>query len=157
MSVKAIPEGFHSITPYLVCNGAEKAVEFYQHAFNAQLVLRLDMPDGRIAHAEIKIGDSHIMLTNEHPEMGFVSPETLGGAGVSLMLYGDDCDAMFAQAISAGATELRPLTDQFYGDRTATVKDPFGHVWTIGTHKEDLTQQQLEQRMAEFMSNFQQH
>ncbi|NMP16684.1 VOC family protein [Thalassotalea sp. Y01] len=157
MSVKAIPEGFHSITPYLVCNGAEKAVEFYQQAFNAQLVLRLDMPDGRIAHAEIKIGDSHIMLTNEHPEMGFVSPETLGGAGVSLMLYGDDCDAMFAQAISAGATELRPLTDQFYGDRTAIVKDPFGHVWTIGTHKEDLTQQQLEQRMAEFISNFRQH
>ena len=148
MPVSAIPQGYHSLTPYLVVKGATDAMAFYARALNAVEVLRLPMPDGKIAHAEMKVGDSHFMLADEMAEMGFQSPDTLGGAAVSMMLYTEDCDALFQQAIKAGAEALQPVTDQFYGDRSGTLKDPFGHVWTIGTHIEDLTPEQLAERMA---------
>lgn len=151
MSVKAIPDGYHSITPYLVIKGANDALSFYHKALGAEQVLLLSMPDGSVAHAEMKIGDSHFMLSEECGENGFTSPTTLGGAGMSLMIYTQDVDALFAQAIAAGCEELRPVTDQFYGDRAGTLRDPFGHVWTIATHKEDLTENQINERMAEFI------
>lgn len=147
MTVPAIPEGYHSLTPYLVVNGAADALAFYTQAFNAEELFRLPLPDGKVAHAEMKVGNSHLMIADEMPEQGALGPVTLGGAGVSLMLYTDDCDALFAQALAAGATQLRPLEDQFYGDRSGTLKDPFGHVWTVGTHKEDLTPEQIAERM----------
>lgn len=147
MTVKAIPDGFHSITPYLVAKGASAALGFYQRAFGAEKTLVLTTPDGSVAHAEMKIGNSFFMLTDEYPEMGFLSPETLGGSGVSLMIYTDNVDAYFANAISAGAVELRPVIDQFYGDRAGTLKDPYGHVWTNATHKEELTEKELVERM----------
>ncbi|KGK00050.1 VOC family protein [Thalassotalea sp. ND16A] len=151
MSVKAIPDGYHSITPYLIVKDGNAAIKFYQSAFSAEIILVLNTPDGGVAHAEIKIGDSHIMLAEEYMDMDFVSPETLGGAGLSLMLYLDDVDLAFAQAIAAGGLELKAVADQFYGDRAGTLKDPFGHVWTLGTHIEDLTEDQIKQRMmAEF-------
>lgn len=151
MAVPTIPEGFHSITPYLVAKKASDAILFYTKAFNAKTMLVLNTPEGGIAHAELKIGNSHFMVTDEYPEMGFNSPETLGGSAVSMMLYVDDVDSLFANAIDAGAQELRPIMDQFYGDRAGTLKDPFGHVWTIGTHKEELTEEELVQRMEEYM------
>ena len=150
MSVSAIPDGYHTITPYLVAKNAKSALAFYQGAFNAELVLELNTPDGGVAHAELKIGDAHFMLADEHPEMGFISPETLGGAGVSLMIYDADVDKLFAQAIAAGGKELRPVVDQFYGDRAGTLQDPFGHVWTIATHIEDVDEQELNKRMKAF-------
>ncbi|CAH9064436.1 hypothetical protein PSECIP111951_03130 [Pseudoalteromonas holothuriae] len=152
MTVPTTPKGYHSVTPYLIINGSVNAIEFYKKAFDAQLVMQLPMPDGGIAHAELKIGDSHIMLSDMCPEAHFQDPQTLGGTPVSLMLYVADVDKVFAQAIAHGATEVRPIQDQFYGDRAGTLQDPFGHVWTIATHKEDLTQEQVMQRMADFMS-----
>lgn len=148
MRVSAIPEGYHSLTPYLIVKDAGAALAYYAEALNAVEVLRMPMPDGNIGHAEMKVGDSHFMLAEEMPDMGFVGPASLGGAGVSLMLYTEDCDALFAQAIAAGGEQLRAMEDQFYGDRAGTFKDPFGHVWTIGTHKEDLSPEELTQRMA---------
>ena len=155
MAVKAIPDGFHSITPYLVAINAVDALTFYQKAFHAEQTMALHTPDGSVAHAEMKIGDSHFMLTEEYPDMGFLSPKTLGGAGVSLMIYTEDVDALFANAINAGAVELRPVVDQFYGDRAGTLQDPFGHVWTIATHKEDLTEDELMTRMQAYMAESQ--
>ena len=152
MSKNKIPEGFHSITPYLIAKNAKSALAFYQKAFNAIKTLELNTPDGGIAHAELKIGDSHFMLTEEYPDMGFIGPASLGGAGVSLMLYTEDVDALFAQVVKEGGEVLRPIEDQFYGDRAGTLKDPFGHVWTISSHIEDLTEEQLNQRMAEYMA-----
>ena len=151
MSVPAIPPGYHSVTPYIIVDDAKAAIEFYKNAFGASEVLRLDSPDGKIAHAEVKIGDSHVMLADEHPEFGAVGPKTVGGSPVSLLIYCDDADAMFAQAIAAGATEKRPIQDQFYGDRSGVVEDPFGHSWSIATHKEDLTQEEVEARFARMM------
>lgn len=152
MAVKAIPDGFHSITPYLICRDAPAALEYYKTALGARELLRLATPDGGIAHAEIEIGDSRLMLADEHPDMGFLSPASLSGSGVSLMLYVDDADAAFRRAIKAGAEELRPVADQFYGDRSGTLKDPFGHTWTIGTHTEDLSQEEIDRRFAEMIS-----
>lgn len=148
---KAIPEGYHSVTPYLIIDGAAKALDFYKKAFGATEVMRMEDPKGRIGHAEIKIGDSHVMLADEYPEMGYRGPSSLGGAGVSLMVYVDDVDATFRQALAAGAQELQPLKDQFYGDRSGTLKDPFGHVWTIATHVEDVPPAEMERRAKEFM------
>lgn len=148
---KAIPEGYHSVTPYLIIDGAAKALDFYKKAFGATEVMRMEDPKGRIGHAEIKIGDSHVMLADEYPEMGYRGPSSLGGAGVSLMVYVDDVDATFSQALAAGAQELQPLRDQFYGDRSGTLKDPFGHVWTIATHVEDVPPAEMERRAKEFM------
>lgn len=152
MSVKSIPDGFHSITPYLVVKRATAAMDFYSQAFNAEKILELNTPDGDIAHAEMKIGDSYFMLAEEYPDMGFLSPESLGGSAVSLMIYCEDVDQLFTQAMAAGATEVRPVVDQFYGDRAGTLKDPYGHVWTIATHKEELSEQQLNERMEAYFT-----
>ena len=146
--VQAIPVGYHNITPYLMVRNAAAAIEFYKKAFNAVELMRFPGPGGKIMHAEVKIGDSPVMLADEMPEEGHVGPQTLGGVGVSMMLYVEDVDTRFAQAVAAGATIKRPVQDQFYGDRTGTLVDPFGHVWSIGTHKEDLSMEELQQRMA---------
>jgi len=150
-AVKPIPDGYHTATPYLVVKGAADAIEFYKSAFGATELFRMAGPDGKIGHAEIKIGDSPIMLADEHPEMGAVSPATLGGSPVSMLLYFDDVDAVFPKVVDAGAEVLRPLTNQFYGDRSATLKDPFGHTWTIATHVEDVPPEELESRAAAAM------
>jgi PhnB protein len=147
-AVKPIPEGYYTVTPYLIVNGAAKAIDFYKKAFGAKELFRMGGPDGKIGHAEIKIGNSPIMLADEHPEMGYRGPLTLGGTPVSILLYVDDVDKMAAQAIAAGAKVQRPVKDQFYGDRSGTFADPFGHVWTIATHKEDVSSEEMKKRMA---------
>jgi PhnB protein len=146
--VQPIPTGYHNVTPYLMVRNAAAAIDFYKKAFNAVELMRFPGPGGKIMHAEVKIGDSPVMLADEMPEEGFVGPQTLGGVGVSLMLYVEDVDTRFAQAIAAGATIKRPVQDQFYGDRTGTLVDPFGHVWSIGTHKEDVSMEEMQRRMA---------
>jgi PhnB protein len=151
MAVKPVPEGYHTVTPYLIVKGAAKALEYYQKAFGATEVLRLADPSGKVMHAEIKIGDSIVMLADEFPEMGAKSPQSLGGSPVGLCIYVPDVDARFKQAIAAGAKEERPVKDQFYGDRSGTLRDPFGHQWTIATHKEDLTPEEIGKRAAESM------
>lgn len=144
--VQPIPAGYHTVTPYLMVRGAARAIDFYRNAFGASEVMRFDEPNGRVAHAEIRIGDSHVMLADESD--AYRSPQTLGGAGASLMLYVEDVDRTFARAVAAGATVQRPVADQFYGDRTGTIVDPFGHVWSIGTHKEDVSMEEMHRRMA---------
>src|ERR1700722_7112047 len=129
MSVKPIPEGYHSVTPYLILNGAASAIEFYKKAFGATELLRFPGPDGKIGHAEIKIGDSRIMLADENPAMLARSPKSCGGTPAFIMLYVNDVDKTASQAVAAGAKELRPVKDQFYGDRSGTFEDPFGHLW----------------------------
>ncbi len=151
MPVQPIPAGYHTITPYLIIQGAAQALEFYKKAFGATEIMRFPDPSGKIGHAEIKIGDSVVMLADEFPEMGFRSPQSLGGPGLSLLLYVEDVDRRFQQALAAGAKEMRPVKDQFYGDRSGTLTDPFGHVWTIATHKEDLTPEELQKRAAAAM------
>ncbi|HEX8740984.1 MAG TPA: VOC family protein [Casimicrobiaceae bacterium] len=146
MMVQPIPAGYHTVTPYLMVRGAARAIDFYRNAFGASEVMRFDEPNGRVAHAEIRIGDSHVMLADESD--AYRSPQTLGGAGASLMLYVEDVDRTFARAVAAGATVQRPVADQFYGDRTGTIVDPFGHVWSIGTHKEDVSMEEMHRRMA---------
>ncbi|MBI1901851.1 MAG: VOC family protein [Planctomycetia bacterium] len=146
MAVKPIPDGYHTATPYLICQGAAQAIDYYKKGLGATEMFRFAAPDGKIGHAEIKIGDSVIMLADEYPDMGFKSPKALGGTPVSIMLYVDNVDARFNQAVAAGATVMRPVKDQFYGDRSGTLVDPFGHVWTIGTHKEDLSPDEMHKR-----------
>lgn len=146
--VKPIPDGYHTATPYLLIRSAAAAIEFYKKVFNATEMLRMTQPDGRVGHAEIRIGDSVIMMADEFPEMGARSPQHFGGTPVSILLYFDDVDAVFRRAIAAGATQLKPVQDQFYGDRTGTLKDPFGHQWTIATHIEDVTPEEVEKRAA---------
>jgi PhnB protein len=149
MAVKAIPEGYHSVTPYLIVNGAEEAIRFYAQAFGATEMLRLPMGD-KIGHAEMKIGDSVIMLSDEWPDHGKLGPKSRGGATAGLMIYLEDVDAAFERAIAAGATLERPVEDQFYGDRSGTVIDPFGHSWTLSTHVEDVPEDELQRRMEAF-------
>lgn len=151
MPVKAIPDGYHSVTPYLIVKGAAQALDFYKKAFSATEIMRMEGPGGKIGHAEIKIGDSPVMLADEFPEMGARSPQSLGGTPLSLLVYVEDVDARFKQAVAAGATVLRPVQDQFYGDRSGTLSDPFGHQWTIATHKEDLTMDEINKRSAAFL------
>jgi PhnB protein len=146
-NVKSIPDGYHSVTPYLIIQGAAAAIEFYKKAFGATELFRMEH-EGKIGHAEIKIGDSPIMLADEHPELGHVGPKTLGGSPVGIMIYVDDVDTIFNQAIEAGGEQVKPLQDQFYGDRSGTLTDPFGHVWTVATHKEDVTPEEMDKRMA---------
>jgi PhnB protein len=148
--VSAIPDGYHSVTPYLMVRDAVSALGFYREAFGAVELMRFEA-DGRIAHAEVKIGDSHVMLADENPAEGYVGPQTLGGAGASLMLYVEDVDATFARALAAGATQRRAVADQFYGDRVGTLADPFGHVWSIATHREDVSLDEARRRMTELM------
>jgi PhnB protein len=149
MSVKPVPEGFHTATPYLTINDGVEALEFYKKAFGATEKYKLVMPDGRLGHAEIRIGDSIIMLGEEFKEYGCTSPRTLGGTPVGIYLYVPDVDTFFKKALAAGATERKPVTDQFYGDRSGQLEDPYGHVWWVATHKEDLTPQEIESRMQE--------
>lgn len=153
MAVKPIPDGYHSVTPYLIVHDAAAALAFYQRAFNATELMRMPMLGGKIGHAEIKIGDSLLMLADEFPEMGARSPQSYGGSPVSICLYVENVDKLFAQALAAGAKEVRPLRDQFYGDRSGTLTDPFGHVWNVATHTEDLTPEQIQQRMASVPSH----
>ncbi|EKE69877.1 VOC family protein [Gallaecimonas xiamenensis] len=149
MSVNAIPEGYHSLTPYLVVSDAAGAIDFYQRAFGAELVMRLDIPGTQqVAHAELKFGDSHLMLSEENPDWNSISPATLGGTPLSLMFYVPNVDSAFARALEAGASQLMPVQNQFYGDRAGTLKDPYGHQWTLGTHVEDVGLQELSDRMA---------
>jgi PhnB protein len=149
--VKPIPDGYHSVTPYLIVKGAARALEFYKKAFNATELVRMDGPGGTIAHAEIRIGNSCIMMADESTETGARSPETLGGSPVGLMIYTEDVDAMFKQALALGGKQERPVVDQFYGDRSGTLRDPFGHQWTVATHKEDVSPEEMERRMAKAM------
>lgn len=150
MAVSHIPEGYHSVTPYLIVDGAAEAIRFYGEAFGAAEVLRMPMGDGdRIAHAEIRIGDSHVMLADEMPGMGFLGPKTRGGPTASLMIYLADVDAAFGRAVAAGCTEERPPADQFWGDRMGTLLDPFGHRWTLATHVEDVPEEEMGRRMKE--------
>jgi PhnB protein len=146
MAVKPIPDGYHSVTPYLIIRAAAEAIEFYKTAFGAIELMRMPAPGGKIGHAEIKIGDSPIMLADEFPEMGYKSPQTLGGSPVSIMIYVEDVDVVFDQAVGAGAKVQRPVKDQFYGDRMGTLEDPFGHVWHVSTHKEDVSAEEMERR-----------
>jgi PhnB protein len=148
MPARPIPEGYHSVTPYLIVTGAASAIEFYKHAFGAKELMRIPHPDGRVGHAELQIGDSRIMLADEFPEMGARSPMTLGGTPVGIQLYVDDVDAVTRRALAAGAKTLRPVKDQFYGDRSGTLSDPFGHQWTISTHKEDVSLEEMQRRAA---------
>jgi PhnB protein len=141
------PAGYHSVTPYLAVRNAVAAVEFYRRAFGAELTMKLTLPDGRYAHAEIRIGDAHIMMSEENPEWGNTSPQTLGGSPVSFMIYLPDADAAFARAVAAGCSAVRPVADQFYGDRSGTVKDPYGFQWTLGTHLEDVSEAEGQKRM----------
>jgi PhnB protein len=146
--VKPIPDGYHSVTPYLIVKGVARALEFYKKAFNATELVRMDGPGGTIAHAEIRIGNSCIMMADESTETGARSPETLGGSPVGLMIYTEDVDAMFKQALALGGKQERPVVDQFYGDRSGTLRDPFGHQWTVATHKEDVSPEEMGRRMA---------
>ena len=149
--VKAIPDGYHSVTPYLCIKGAKQALDFYRKAFGAEALYKLEVPDGRIGHAEIQIGNSRIMLSDEMPEMPDAltrSPSKLGGSTIGLAIYVEDVDARFQQAVQAGAKVRRPVTNQFYGDRSGTVEDPFGHFWTISTHVEDVSPDEIMQRAA---------
>jgi len=146
MAVKSIPEGYHSVTPYLIIKGAADAIEFYKKAFGATELFRFPAPDGKIGHAEIKIGDSPIMLADEFAEMGYKGPQALGGSPVSLMIYLEDVDTVFNRAVEAGASVKEAVQDKFYGDRTGTLTDPFGHVWHVATHKEDVSMEEMEER-----------
>jgi PhnB protein len=143
--VKPIPEGYHSLTPYLVIDGAAEAMEYYKKAFGAVELFRMEH-GGRIGHAEMKIGDSPFMLADASEQ--FKGPKSLGGTPVSLMIYVNDVDTIYPQAIAAGGTENKPLQDQFYGDRSGTLTDPYGHVWTVATHKEDVTSEEINRRLA---------
>ena len=149
--VKTIPEGYHTATPYLILQDAAKALEFYKEAFGAIEIVRMASPDGKVGHAEIKIGDSMLMLGEETLEMGYRGVQSYGGSPISIMLYVEDCDALFNQAVAAGAEIKHPLKDQFYGDRSGTVADPFGFQWNLSTHKEDDTPEDMKKRMEAVM------
>jgi len=146
--IKFIPKGYHTATPYLIIKDAAMAIEFYKEAFGAAELTRMTQPDGRIGHAEIKIGDSPIMLADEFPEMGARSPQSLGGSPVSILLYVQDVDALSAQAVAAGAKVVRAVKDQFYGDRSGSLEDPFGHQWHVATHVENVPPEELKKRAA---------
>jgi len=149
MKPKPIPEGYHSVTPAVIVHDGAGALDFYKKAFGAEEVLRMPMGD-KIGHAEIKIGDSIVMLSDEWPDMGFLGPRTRGGTTVSLMIYVEDADSAFKRAVDAGGTAERPVENQFYGDRSGTLIDPFGHRWTISTHIEDVEPAEMNRRMEEW-------
>src|SRR5215467_4962027 len=146
MPVNPIPKGYHAVTPYLIIDGAANAIEFYKKAFGATELFRFPAPGGKIGHAEIKIGDSPVMVADEYPGMGYKGPQSLGGSPRTLMIYVEDVDNVFNRAVNAGATVKEAVQDKFYGDRSGTLTDPFGHVWHISTHKEDVSMEELERR-----------
>jgi len=149
--VSYIPKGYNSVTPYLIIKGAAKAIDYYKNVFGATEVMRMAGPDGKVGHAELKIGDSHIMLADENPAMGHRSAESIGASPVSLLVYLPDCDKVVAKAVAEGAKILKPVEDQFYGDRSGFIQDPFGHFWSVATHKEDLSQKEMEERAKKAM------
>jgi PhnB protein len=149
--VSYIPKGYNTVTPYLVIKGAAKAIDYYKNVFGATVVERMDAPDGRVGHAELQIGDSRIMLADENPQMGYRSAETIGASPVSLYVYIPDCDKVVAKAVAEGAKILKPVADQFYGDRSGFIQDPFGHLWGIATHIEDVSPKELEERAKKAM------
>ena len=147
--VQPIPAGYSAVTPYLSVRGAAEAIEFYKNAFGAKEIMRMPGPDGKLGHAEIKIGDSRVMLSDEYEALAFLSPQTRGGTTVHIHLYVKDVDAMVARATAAGAKINRPVKDQFYGDRSGSIEDPFGHMWHVATHKEDLSKAEMARRSVE--------
>jgi PhnB protein len=147
MAVKPIPDGYTSVTPYLIVNDASKALDYYKMAFGANELMRFDGPGGKIVHAEFQIGNSRLMIADEMPEMGHRSPQSIGGSGTGLMLYVDDVDSTFERAITGGATVMKKVENQFYGDRSGSLTDPFGHIWTIATHVEDVSEEEMQKRM----------
>lgn len=149
--IKPIPEGYHSLTPYLCCRDAGAAIDFYKKAFGATELMRMGAPGEKIGHADIQIGDSHLMLADEFPEMGFLSPQSVGGSPVMIHLYVEDADATTARAVAAGAKVVKPVEDQFYGDRGGQLDDPFGHKWYVSTRKEDLSFDEVRERAAKMM------
>lgn len=152
MAVRPIPEGYHTATPYLVVEDAERAIEFYDRAFGATELFRLTTPDGTIVHAEVRVGDSPIMLAGASPDLGTQTPGSLGGATGAVHLYVEDVDGLAQRAITAGAEELIPVADQFYGDRSGRLRDPFGHIWVIATRREDLTPAEMNARLEDLMA-----
>ncbi|TLX68996.1 MAG: VOC family protein [Thaumarchaeota archaeon] len=150
--VKKIPEGYHSITPALIVKDGNAAIEFYKKGFGAEERHRMKSPDGRIGHAELRIGDSIVMLTDEFPEMKCLSPKSIGGSPVSMYIYVEDVDDTFNKAVSAGAKVLDPVKDQFWGDRHGRIEDPFGHLWSIATHKKDLSSEEMKKAAEEAFS-----
>lgn len=152
-AVRPIPEGYRTVTPHLVCEQAPEAIEFYKKAFGAVEIARMPGPDGKIMHAEIRIGDSPIMLAQDYPEFGSLGPLALKGTSVVIHLYVEDADAAWARAVDAGATPIMPLSDMFWGDRYGQVQDPFGHRWSIATHKQDLTPEQIKEGMDKMMAS----
>lgn len=151
--VKPIPDGYHTATPYMVIKDAAKAIEFYKKAFGATEILCMKAPDGKVKHAEIKIGNSPIMITDEHPEQQMRGPQALGGSPMHLYLYVEDVDALFNNAVAAGAKVIYPIATHFYGDRSGGLTDPFGHAWFIATHVEDVPPAELKKRAEEAMKN----
>jgi PhnB protein len=157
MATKPIPEGYHAVSPYLAVDDAARAIDFYSKALGAKEVVRMDGPDGKIAHAELMIGDSHVMLSDPFPQASTRSPSELGGTSASVFLYVEDVDAVVKQAVDAGATLTMEVADQFWGDRFGTITDPFGHVWSVATHVEDVPPEEIAKRgqaaMAEMSSS----
>jgi PhnB protein len=147
-SVKPIPDGYPAVMPYLLIDGASAAIDFYQQVFGAGERMRMAEPNGKVGHAELTIGDSVIMLADEHPEMGIRGPKTVGGTPVTICVYVDDVDATFNQAVQSGATVLQPVENKFYGDRSGQIEDPFGHRWSISTHVEDVSPEEMGKRAA---------
>jgi len=145
--VKPIPDGHHTVAPYLAIKNAVSALEFYKKAFGATETYKLIIPDGRLGHAEIRLGDSLIMLSDEFPEFGGKAPEALGGSPVSIHLYVEDVDAFVKRAVAEGARVLKPVADQFYGDRSGQLEDPYGHLWWVATHKEDVAPEEMQKRV----------
>ncbi len=150
-NVNYIPEGRNSVTPYLIVKNAARAIDYYKNVFGATELMRMDGPDGKIGHAELKIGDSIIMLADENVAMGNRSAESIGASPVSLYVYLPDVDKTFEKAVAGGAKMLKPVEDQFYGDRSGFLRDPFGHLWGLATHKEDVSAQEIEKRMKKMM------
>jgi PhnB protein len=152
MAVQPIPEGYHSLTPYLAVDDAERAIEFYKDAFGATEQVRMQGPDGKIGHAELQVGDSKLMLSDPFPQSSVRPPAERGGTTASIFMYVEDVDAAFEQAKKAGATVTSEIEDAFWGDRWGTLSDPFGHVWSIATHKEDLSEQEIAERAKAAMA-----
>ena len=151
-TVKPVPEGHHTVAPYLAIKDAARALDFYARAFGATETYRLMVPDGRVGHAEIRLGDSLVMLSDEFPEFGGKAPQSLGGSPVSIHLYVEDVDAFVARAVAAGARAVKPVMDQFYGDRSGQLEDPFGHLWWVATHREDVPQAEMERRVRDLFA-----
>jgi PhnB protein len=151
-TVRPIPEGYHTVTPYLYVRGATAAIDFYKNVFGASEIVRMAGPDGRIMHAEMKIGDSVVMLGDENLQVGMLSPQTVGGFSTGLHVYVENSDAVVKKMVDSGGKVLRPIKNQFYGDRSASVLDPFGHMWSVATHIEDVSPEEMKKRMTAAMS-----